>query len=199
MKRLIPMMAVALLSTFAGSLAAAEIEGVTLDMFPRSVVVTVTMPEGRPVKLTMKEGTMARLTRVEDGAMLAIAPIVLDEQAGIVKAQVFRVTTVNGAEKLTEIGAMELRRDPAPPELELQQKMRPVNADLLGMQLELQAIGTVAEPLPVNGRCSEAKSRPDVQVLKPCSQCCVTCDGWRFCGCAVEASCGSCCCIPCCG
>lgn len=32
----------------------------------------------------------------------------------------------------------------------------------------------------------------------PCTRCCVTCGNSKYCGCAVEASCGFCCCGQCC-
>lgn len=36
------------------------------------------------------------------------------------------------------------------------------------------------------------------QRLKPCSRCCIVCDGSSFCACAVETTCGTCCCPAAC-
>lgn len=39
---------------------------------------------------------------------------------------------------------------------------------------------------------------PQANTAAMCTRCCVTCGSSKYCGCAVEAGCGSCCCGQCC-
>lgn len=186
--------------------AFAQETSATPELLPRAITVSLTMPNARPVKLMIKEGAMARLTRVADDTILAIAPTVLDEDAGIVTAQVFRVTRGLGdREILTPIGDIEIRRfaqtdgdDRGAPRRAIRAQGAEATESLFGMHLTLQSITSTSEQPSANARCAAPKSDFSIQPHGPCSTCCVTCDGWRFCGCAVEASCGSCCCTACC-
>lgn len=52
----------------------------------------------------------------------------------------------------------------------------------------------VAEPLALNGSRPASTSAPDGD----CEDCCVTCDGVRYCSCKVTTICVECCCWQCC-
>lgn len=145
---------------------------------------TITLPDGNWVNSRESEGGMLRIER--DGKIWGFTPIVRDEAKGSIAVKVFQITkTDNGVEAIKEIESQKVGMASA----------RRLDTDGFSVQvtkIEQVALGT--------GFSSEGEPG-DVPIDEPgegVGKCCVTCNGWKVCGCKVEMSCGSCCSDACC-
>lgn len=137
-----------------------------------SVKFELLLPDGQEVKGLEPEGSMIRVTTPQ-GEIYGLTPIIEDGAVRQVRFHIFSIIQGPGGNE-----AMK----------ELQPKTPGVRFP--GFTV-LQA--TVV-PRPVQSPKTSPRANTCVE-----ARCCVTCNGWTACACAVAMGCDSCCCNPCCG
>ncbi len=149
--------------------------GTTAETFKAStysIEFNLLLPDGQEVKGVEPEGSMIRITSPQ-GKTYGLTPIIEDQAVRQVQFHVFSIIRAAGGNE-----AMK----------ELQPKMPGVRLPGITV-LQARVIPRPSQPsalTPQANKCVEAR-------------CCVTCNGWTACACAVSMGCDSCCCGPCCG
>lgn len=149
-----------------------------------------------PVHLTVQEGQIARLRREADAATFAFAAT-FDATAGRVLLTFYRTDMQDSPVSSTDIlGTAELALDGT--------RVRVPDAidaasggDSVRMQVpEIAFIGVATRTDTAPRKCAGASliSEEPIPTNLRQSRCCLTCDGWTACGCAVEM-CGQKCCV----
>ena len=126
-----------------------------------------------PATATIQNGALARMA-IKDGPTLGFIPII----AGLaVKLAVVEIVTdpTTGNERVHQLSQTTL---PMGEVVHLDATPVPIEVELLNT-----ASGSSGQGDSPNG---------------PCTTCCVTCDGYTVCACAVTMHCGQCCCPDCC-
>lgn len=142
---------------------------------------TITLPDGNWVKSSESEGGMLRIER--DGRIWGFTPTVRDEAKGSVAVKVFQITkTDDGVEVINEVENQKVNTASA----------RRLDTDGFSIQV------TKIEQSPVGTSFFGGEDPPVDEPVEGIGKCCVTCNGWKVCGCKVEMSCGSCCSDACC-
>ncbi len=145
---------------------------------------TITLPDGNWVKSSESEGSMLRIER--DGKVWGFTPVVKYEAEGTVAVKVFRITRMNnGLEAIKEVESQKVGMESA----------RAIDTDGFSIQvtkIEQDALETNFSTM------GETDIDDGVVPVGEAGKCCVTCGGWKVCGCKVEMSCGSCCSDACC-
>lgn len=149
------------------------------------VKLRITFNDGAVFVVTQLEGATIRVER--NGDTVGIIAHIDPEQKDRVTAEVFKVVPIeaNGVrlgERIADLTS-----------LNIDQGAVDVTKGDLSFKVEVAGIGTSARTLP--SKISFVRFHPEGSGE---GGCCVTCHGWRVCGCNVEADCGSCCCYPCC-
>lgn len=178
-----------------------------------SVTLSVTMPGARGAKLTLKAGDFARIERESDGATVSLAARQINSD--LVQVQLFVIDRSAGAEERRLVKTVDVQISgpgivlttarEGQREGERGPRVRSDARSILDENPVVMQLGVAGIDLPANTstkRCTAntvaAQARGEVVANGPCTQCCISCDGWRFCGCAVEACGTSCCCTVCC-
>ena len=195
---------------------AKKIEADTIPISETLIRLEAVLSNGGPLNLVVREGGMARIQRVADGYTIGLTPVIENREKGVVKLIVFRIIDRGPGEFIKQVDELELNRETARTQLDGIEERFAWNARSNGSStssrvtpiLKEIAFAGFAEPNPLTAattRCSNAEiaqaSTADSSAVapnNPCTRCCVTCDGTRACGCAVEMACGSCCCGSCC-
>jgi hypothetical protein len=203
-----------------GTAAGSVLENV---LNPQPVTIDMTPPGARgPARMTMKEGTLARIDSERNGQAYAVAVRVVDEPNAIVEARFFEVTkSGDGKERLRVLTTFNLQAgnafkvpysrnsDGGP------RRMPRIESNATAMAddfFTFDLVGINVHPTSASKACGSRGSLADTRLqslsapytpvpLLRCSDgnCCIGCDGWQVCACAVEFCGISCCCNDCCG
>ena len=150
------------------------------------VTLRLTFDDGAVFVVTQLEGAAIRVER--NGSTTGIIAHIDPEQKDRVAADVFKVVPIEvqgvlSGERIADLTSVGIG---------------PEGVDItkgdLSFKVEVAGIGIAPRVIP--SKVSFLRFRP--QGGGGGGECCVTCNGVRVCGCAVEAACGSCCCSPCC-
>jgi hypothetical protein len=169
------------------------------------VTVRLSLPDKpNPVEVTVQDGTLARVRRMSDGATIAIAPRITDLGSGAVAIKVFGITILDdGSEMIRELEMAHLNTAQRPTSLRSEARWSAKAAmatitDATPMLREVTLLG-VDKPI---GRTHApqalaAAAGTGAQPNMMPNQCCLNCDGWEVCGCAVWCA-GNYCCVGLC-
>jgi hypothetical protein len=145
-----------------------------------TAVLLLTTSNGAWFKVTQRVG---RAIKVEiDGSQAAIIPLVTDGQVSLVVHTISRPSSQVRA----------FYNTPGPHSFTLSGNRAVLT--VLGVQFSVELIGLMKNQGP-GGTFAPEDFGPDLDVI----ECCVICNGIRFCACKVTASCGNCCVGDCCG
>jgi hypothetical protein len=153
-----------------------------------------------PVHLTVHDGQVARLRREADGMTFGLAAT-FDATAGKVLLTFYRTDMEDGPVTATDVlGTAELALDGTRVRMPVAVE-RTIRANSAGMQTpEIAFLGLATRSDTTPRRCTGAaliSEEPVPTNLRP-NGCCLTCDGWTACGCAVEICNQKCCVGECC-
>jgi len=175
------------------------------------IVINVQFPDGHTSRLGLPEGRTATIENEVDGRKFSVNATITDLSIGAVAvrfAERSRLAGVSG-ETDTIIRDMALnararteRERAADAEVQTSEAQ---DAYVEGFEqpFRLSVVGIDLPKAAPSASCSAGATNPAgglfrVEPNLRCTQCCISCDGWRFCGCAVEACGVSCCCNDCC-
>ncbi len=179
----------------------------------RHVTVAITAPGAtRPALVTLREGALGRIESEIDGRSFGIAVRTLDAGVDFVEARFFEIVKYpGGGEGLHVLAAFQLREGvPFEAVQDSLVQSGPAaaairTADSGGFTFALIGadLATSHSTTPCGANASGAPMTEPVAALStdpeaPCTKCCISCNGWRYCGCAVQACGTSCCCPDCC-
>jgi hypothetical protein len=200
-------------NTFAGG---TELESVPN---PQRVTIEFTAPgAAAPARLTMKEGVLARIDNEKSGQAFGVAVRIVDQTNGVVETRFFEITKLaDDKEGLSVIETFNLQpgvafeapysgKPSAAPRNPSRIGSLSANTNdhftfgLVGINVKKtttsKGCGSQESPSGVLSQSSGSKLVPTP--LLRCTTCCISCDQWRYCGCAVDACGVSCCCNDCC-
>jgi hypothetical protein len=170
------------------------------------VTVRLSLPDkSDPVEVTVQDGTLARVRRMSDGATIAVAPRITDLQSGAVAVKVFGITTLDdGSEMIRELETAQL--NPALQSTDLRSEARWSTKMVMAAVAEgapmLREVTLLGIDTPIGRthapKVSAAVSSGGVQPDMAPNSCCLSCDGWEVCGCAVWCNGKYCCAGRCC-
>ena len=145
--------------------AAASVAPKEFGPAPGLVELRLLIDESMPVTVRVRAGEQATI-RAEGKGSVGLVPLVRN---ATLELRVIKVT-VEGADGATvTLGTYRLERG----------EVSQIQAGEFALAIEW------AEYTP---------SGSDTDIAAPCRECCIVCDGREVCGCAVETSCGRCCC-----
>ena len=190
---------------------------------PQRVTIDVTLPGvPTPAHVTMKEGVLARFDSETNGQAFAVAVRVVDEANLVVEARFFEVTkSGDGKERLGAPTTFNLQagnafKVPYSGKPDGEPQRRPgieSNAtaiaddffafDLVGIDVQrisgkACSSGTNRAGIPSESLSVPYTPKPLVHCGGGGGNCCIGCNGWQVCACAVDFCGISCCCDDCC-
>jgi hypothetical protein len=197
------------------SFAQAPVDPVDNPSSGRKVTFDIVLHDGAPLRMTVREGGIGRIERISDGMTLGVRPVIEDAERGIVKVEIFGITVREGRDVQRNAASFELRQGEMPKRVDIGEEFawnrgvyapeeRAALAEPMLREVKVVGINLPIEKRTSSGQCTNTpgvasfRGPGNVTTNGPCYTCCVTCDGVRACACAVEMSCGSCCCIGCC-
>lgn len=171
------------------------------------ITLKLNLPDHSPVQLTVQDGTMARVRRQSDGATIGVAPRITDPATRAVAVMVVGITTLDDGSEMAQ--ALEtLRLNPSGQATALISEA-PWNGRagrmaeaVSGSSPMLKDVTHLGVDTPIaHVRPPQASTAPGAGSMQPNmlpNTCCLTRDGWEFCGCAVECNGNYCCEGRCC-
>jgi len=136
----------------------------------QAVTLRVTVGDAPPGRVTVSNGGTVRLEQ-NGGRKLTLVPTISGDRVTVRLLEV-DADGVTGSDR--ELAELDLTTPGLPVDLGVPD---------LPVQIELAEVKSTA-----------VEDVEQLSPARPCSECCVTCDGIKFCACYVEMWCGSCCC-----
>jgi hypothetical protein len=155
------------------------------------VTLELTFDTGAVFRVSQYEGSLIRVER--NGSTVGMIPHVDTRNGNQVTATILEGAPLNMRdvsllERIAKTGSIELGRE---------------SSDLAtgGLRVKVAIVAIVYEVSNTGETTKNSRLRlqSDPGGLGDGPECCVTCDGIKVCGCAVDAPCGSCCVSTCCG
>jgi len=150
----------------------------TVPVSHTKIALEIQLPGGGLVRAHVFEGGMLRLSIEETGETYGITPVI--EGESVYRIALFSITSTAGGEKIKIIESFVLNEN--------ELAAAPARKDWI-LGVTVTGSSTPLEPIFKSGH-QALRSGDGI--------CCVTCNGIKTCGCAVEHDCGSCCVEECC-